>query len=310
MSGRPEPAQTYEDHLEAVRKHNLTNPTFWETPLTRKRFALRDQRNFSSARFKVTCKKGALIDSRGKLVDTSGSRWNFVFSRDGVFLCESKMKSQDRTVSHGVLASFSAVFSAGEIVVDNGKVVYVDNRTGAYRLPPVLLEQFRDHLKKQGVLDRTFVLNFHTRDVMFLTPTEILMFNDAAIPVSDRYLTLLKIGRQEISRKLARLRAVDRQTGRDELLGLQDFFIKVRHLDEFTDPVGETMLAIIENDDLSVSIRVRFLYNFYRNVSYLNMDHVVRELNRIRTKESLDEKLARGIAASLNEIASLEPLDA
>ena len=70
------------------------------------------------------------------------------------------------------------------------------------------------------------------------------------------------------------------------------------------------MMAIIENNNLSVSIRVRFLDNFYRNVNYLDTDYVIRELKRIRRKEPLDGKLARRIATSLDDIASLQPLDA
>ena len=302
-------AQTYEDHLEAVREYNLTEPKYFEVPLTCRRFLLADRRDFSRDRFRVTFRNGSLLDFQGKIIDTSGLRWNFVFSRDGVFLCESKLKSQDRTVSHAVLAMGSAVFGAGEIVVERGKVVYIDNRTGAYRLPPVLLDQFLDHLKQQTVVGKSFALHFHTRDVMFLTPTEIQMFQDAAIPVIARHLELLETGRQEIARKLAQLQRVDQGTERDELLDLQAFFIKVRHLDEFTEPVGEAMIAIVENENLSVKIRVHLLYEFYRNVSYLNTDYVVRELKRIAKKESSNEKLARQIASTLEEIASLGPLD-
>lgn len=302
-------SQTYEDHLEAVRKYNLTEPRYFEVPLTRRRFVLADRRDFSRDRFKATFRNGSLVDFQGKIIDTSGLRWNFVFSRDGVFLCESKLKSQDRTVSHAVLAMGSAVFGAGEIVVRKGKVIYIDNRTGAYRLPPVLLDQFLDHLKQQATVGKDFVLHFHTRDVMFLTPTEIQMFQDAAIPVTARHLGLLETGRQEISRKLGRLQGVDHRTERDELLDLQAFFIKVRHLDELTAPVGEAMIAIVENENLSVNIRVRFLCEFYRNVSYLNTDYVVRELKRIGNKKSSDKELARQIASTLEEIASLGPLD-
>ena len=302
-------AQTYEDHLEAVRRYNLTRPEYFEVPLTRKRFLLEDRRVFSRDPFRAKFTKGKLVDSRGTAIDTSRSRWNFVFLREGVFLCESNRKAQDRTVSHGVLALGAAVFAAGEIVVEKGKVVYIDNRTGAYRLPPVLLEQFSDHLMKQGVIGKNFVLNCHTRDVMFLTRTEIRMFEDAAIPVTDRHLRLLKIGSQEISNKLVQLQQVGQQTGRDELLDLQAFFIKVRHLDELAGPVSKAMMAIVENEYLSVSTRARFLYELYRNARYLDGDYVRRELERIQTEKSLDEKLVKAIATTLVEIASSGPLD-
>jgi F0F1-type ATP synthase alpha subunit len=74
-------------------------------------------------------------------------------------------------------------------------------------------------------------------------------------------------------------------------------------------PVGEAMIAIIENENLSVPNRIGFLYEFYRNVSYLDVDYVVRELKRIQKSASSDERLERRIAATLDEIASLGPLD-
>jgi hypothetical protein len=301
---------TYDEHLEGVRQHNLTAPEHFEVPLTRRRFIQADRRDFSRTRFKITFKGGQLLHPNGTIADTSGKRWNFVFSREGVFLCESKLKTQDRTVSHAVLALNTAVFAAGEVVVADGKVTYIDNRTGAYRLPPVLLDQFLDHLKQQDAIGEEFVLKCHTRDVIFLTATEIQMFREASIPVTASHLALLETGRQQIAEKLARLQNVNQQTERDELLDLQSFFIKVRHLDELTGAVGTAMIAIVENDDLPVPIRVRFLYEFYRNVSYLDVDYVIRELKRIQKKaSSSDDRFAVRIAATLDEIASLGPLD-
>lgn len=54
---------------------------------------------------------------------------------------------------------------------------------------------------------------------------------------------------------------------------------------------------------------MRFLSEFYRNVSCLDRSYVVGELERVQRKGCSESELTEQIARTLEQIASLGPLD-
>lgn len=94
---------------------------------------------------------GKLVDSHGARVDTlqmnsfhTGRGW-------GIFACDTRMRffvsdhhadNQEAWIRHTTLAAGSPVLSAGEIVVENGRIRALSNETGHYRLPYKLFLRF------------------------------------------------------------------------------------------------------------------------------------------------------------------------
>jgi hypothetical protein len=106
----------------------------------------------------VFVKDGKLIDISGKLYDTTTAKSVFGSGKGkAIFVMDESGKmyiSQTQTVGkfhHSSFLSGKPVASAGEIVVENGKIIEISNRSGHYQPTQIINLQVINELKRRGI---------------------------------------------------------------------------------------------------------------------------------------------------------------
>jgi YD repeat-containing protein len=102
-------------------------------------------------RHRLRVRGGRLVRSDGARLDTGGSPFMIVLAPDGELYAAQGDYSSDVKVHHSSFLAGAPVAAAGEVVVQDGKVVRVTSRSGHYKPPMCLLDQLRAELERRGV---------------------------------------------------------------------------------------------------------------------------------------------------------------
>ncbi len=101
--------------------------------------------------FKVTFNESGLFVKDGKKIDTGMSQTMFVMKSDGSIYTSPPIKKKPGAMNHSSLAEGKPIACAGNIKIQNGKLIYIDNDSGHYAPKPEFLVQVLEELKRQGV---------------------------------------------------------------------------------------------------------------------------------------------------------------
>jgi hypothetical protein len=122
------------------------------------------------AQYEVTIRNGLLYDARGRPIDTSravsahsgNGTAIFVLGTDGrVYLSPTH---QPGRFHHSSFLAGGDVAAAGELVVSNGRIVGISDRSGHYTPDPLMMRQLMIHLRRNGVsLQGVNYLSSHAR---------------------------------------------------------------------------------------------------------------------------------------------------
>lgn len=97
--------------------------------------------------------KQLCLDGGSQLLDTNGKRYIFVMDRQGNLFISADSEYRDGgRIGHPAFTRGQAVACAGELVVVNGKITYINNVTGHYQTGGYSLHRVVSQLKARGVL--------------------------------------------------------------------------------------------------------------------------------------------------------------
>lgn len=107
--------------------------------------------------YRVTIQNGLLVDARGQPVDTRNASTAFANNKGrAIFVMDPQGNiylSNEQTRGKFHHSSFMAggvVAAAGDIRVENGKIVAISRKSGHYRPTEAQIKQFADHIYHQG----------------------------------------------------------------------------------------------------------------------------------------------------------------
>ncbi|NIF80973.1 hypothetical protein F3J20_26940 [Paraburkholderia sp. Cy-641] len=103
-------------------------------------------------RVKVSVNNGLLMQ-RGKPMSTKGQNAEFVMNGEGNLYVDAGR-------GHQAFLGSRPVAAAGEMQVNNGKLVEINNQSGHYQPPPAFVQQTVAHLQSQGVQVPASAQNF------------------------------------------------------------------------------------------------------------------------------------------------------
>lgn len=104
---------------------------------------------------RVFVRDGLLYGTDGRIVDTVGA--NLSGGDRGIFVMDSQgniylsTEQEVGTFHHSSFLGGQPVSAAGELVVEDGRILIVTNQSGHYRPPPESLQLFLDQLAAQGM---------------------------------------------------------------------------------------------------------------------------------------------------------------
>lgn len=138
-------------------ENDQNNPDRWNDPFVCEYLEDDDARR----NYEIGVKDGVLIHlggpNAGKVLDTSdgATHWGgggaaiFVMSEDGTIYVSKK--HEPMVFHHSSFLAGGSVASAGELVVENGKLVEMSNKSGHYKLEKKLNEQLITELENKGI---------------------------------------------------------------------------------------------------------------------------------------------------------------
>ena len=106
---------------------------------------------------RLTVRDGKLYDANGRLFDTRTAQTAHSGNGRAIFVMDEQGRIYASTYQevgqfhHSSLLAGRPVTAAGELVVENGVLKVVSNRSGHYRPPPEINEQIFRSLEVQGV---------------------------------------------------------------------------------------------------------------------------------------------------------------
>jgi len=136
---------------------------------------------------RVSFKSGLIINSSGQPLDTSGEKWIYIIYNEKMYVSTQDKNSKFGKVKHATMSIGLPLMAAGEIIIQEGVLTYVDNESGRYRLPRFFITKALHKLKRAGLSTKGIDEHSISKDKDLISYNTKLRMEKGNIKLDDFY---------------------------------------------------------------------------------------------------------------------------